>query len=50
MLSTTNWHLPSTSERIKSHVAATPSEGSRVAIRHEALCAGEKLAKQVADS
>ena len=22
MLSTTNWHLPSTSERIKSHVAA----------------------------
>ena len=51
-VSTTNWHLSSTSIRIKSGAAATADfqhslKEFRVGTRNEALCAQGKLAGQV---
>ena len=49
-LSTTNWHLPSTSTRIKSCAAAAtdlqyPWKEFKVESRNEALCAWEKIGR-----
>ena len=51
-VSTTDWHLPFTSTRIKSCAAAAadlqhPLEEFKVKSRNEALCALGKLAAQV---